>query len=63
MLPIITMDSGGFQGAVIYPVLIVSGQPQVIAGGAATAWLQQIAALTAACGTPVTVHGDTATIP
>ncbi|NPV59232.1 MAG: hypothetical protein HPY75_06165 [Actinobacteria bacterium] len=63
MLPIITMDSGGFVGATIYPVLISSGRPQVLTGGATAAWLQQIAALTAAFGTPITVRGDTATIP
>ncbi|MBC7230531.1 MAG: CapA family protein [Actinobacteria bacterium] len=63
MLPVIAMDSGGFVEATIYPVLISSGRPQVMTGTAATVWLQQIAALAAACGTPVTVHGDTATIP
>ncbi len=63
MLPVITMDSGGFVEAVIYPVLISSGQPQVLTGGAAAAWLQQIAVLSAAIGTPVTLRGDTATIP
>lgn len=62
MLPIITMDSGGFVGATIYPVLISSGRPQVMTGGPAASWLQQIAALTAACGTPITVRGDIAII-
>ena len=62
MLPLITMDSGGFVSAVIYPVLISSGRPQLITGGAATAWLRQIASLAASLGTLVTVRGDTATI-
>ncbi|MEW6554261.1 MAG: DUF5719 family protein [Actinomycetota bacterium] len=59
----ITLDSGGFRGATIYPALISNGRPALMGGTEAVVWLRQVAGLSAAMGTPMTVHGDTATIP
>jgi len=59
----ITLDSGGFRGATIYPAYISNGRPALMGGTEAVVWLRQVAGLSAAMGTPMTVHGDTATIP
>jgi poly-gamma-glutamate synthesis protein (capsule biosynthesis protein) len=59
----ITLDSGGVRGATIYPALISNGRPSLMGGTEAVVWLRQVAGLSAAMGTPMTVHGDTATIP
>jgi len=59
----ITLDSGGFRGATIHPAYISNGRPALMSGTEAVVWLRQVAGLSAAMGTPMTVHGDTATIP
>ncbi len=59
----IKLDSGGFRGATIYPAHISDGRPALMGGTEAAVWLRQVAGLSAAMGTPMTVHGDTATIP
>ncbi len=59
----ITLDSGGFRSATIYPAHISNGRPALMGGTEAVVWLRQVAAFSAAMGTPMTVLGDTATIP
>jgi poly-gamma-glutamate synthesis protein (capsule biosynthesis protein) len=59
----ITLDSGGFCRAVIYPALISGGRPALMTGTTAVVWLRQVAGLCAAMGTSFTIAGDTATIP
>jgi len=59
----ITLDADGFRHAAIYPALIVNGKPSLMSGTEAAVWLRQVAGLSAAMGTPVTISGDTATIP
>ena len=59
----ITLDGGGFRGAVIYPALISNGRPALMTGTEAAIWLRQVAGLSAAMGTSVTIQGDKATIP
>jgi poly-gamma-glutamate capsule biosynthesis protein CapA/YwtB (metallophosphatase superfamily) len=59
----ITLDAGGFRSAVIYPALISNGRPALMGGTEAVVLLRQVAALSAAMGTPMNIQGDTATIP
>ncbi|MGQ9702965.1 MAG: DUF5719 family protein [Actinomycetota bacterium] len=59
----VSMGCGEFRGATLNPVRIVSGRPSPMSGSEATSWLRQIASLCASLGTPVTLHGDTASIP
>lgn len=59
----LTCDAQGYRSAKIYPVYIENGRPYVVTGAAADSRLGQVAALSNALGTPMTISGGTATIP
>lgn len=59
----ISLDAGGFRGAVIYPAHIENGRPVIMTGPDADGWLLQVAGMCAQEGTSMSVGGGVATIP
>ena len=57
------MDSSGFNSARVYPAYISNGQPALMSGADGDGWISQVASMSHALGTPVTVTGGHATIP
>ena len=58
-----SLDSRGFGGVTVYPVYISGGRPAVLGGSGGQSLLGQVASLSSALGTPMTVHEGYATVP
>jgi len=59
----LALDSRGFRSATVYPVYISNGRPQLMGGSEGQSLLGQLAGLSSALGTPMTVSNGFATIP
>jgi poly-gamma-glutamate capsule biosynthesis protein CapA/YwtB (metallophosphatase superfamily) len=59
----LALDSRGLRSATVYPIYINNGRPQLMGGSEGQSLLGQVAGLSNALGTPMTVSNGVATIP
>jgi len=58
-----SLDASGLISTTVYPAYLTNGRPQVMVGEEGSAWINQVAAMSQALGTPMTVTDGVGHIP